>query len=571
MKQGLNKPIRIENIDPFFLEYLSDIGIKSEEEIEGFLFPQLSHLPDPFTMDHMTEASELVSEWIIKKRPVLLWGDYDVDGITGSSILFSFLQQVGCDVYSHIPDRVHEGYGVNKDKIEEFSTLFKERNCLLITVDCGMSNRDEVDFAHKEGFKVIVTDHHEPGDSVPSGCCILNGKKHNCSFQEHQLSGVGTVFFLLIAVRKKLVEKNFFLQKESIPNLKQFLALTALGTVADMVPMTRTNRILVKAGFEVLSMQYNNMKGINALLAAMDLENGVHCVDEISFKIAPVINAAGRIGDAKKAFELFTTDNAEMVDDIVNYLISLNEKRKDISKKDFELSLRNISTAEVEQDKCIVIFGKFNQGLTGIIASRLVEKFAVPAIVFAEIEGDNERLLKGSARSVDGVDILYLIDYASKFTLKFGGHQGAAGISMMKQHFEAFRLMVCDGIKNGFGRIPKKNKLRPYEISIDQAFSDTFLKCLSLLEPTGEGIPKPEFVDMNARVVYCKQVGQENEHLQMVFRGQLKNHRGVGFFQGHQFNIVNQGEKFTLVYTPYLNKFNKVESWQVMVSSITQQ
>lgn len=571
MRQLHNTGIIIDKIDPFFLKYLSDIGITTQQEIETFLCPQLSHLPDPFSMDQMNEAAELLSQWVIEKKPILIWGDYDVDGITGSAILFSFLQQVGADVSCHIPDRVTEGYGVNREKLAAFAADYKTRNGLLITVDCGMSNRNEIHFAREAGFTVIVTDHHEPGSLIPENCCILNGKKPGCAFNTHQLAGVGTAFFLLIATRKKLAEKKHFSSPADAPNLKQYLALTALGTVADMVPITRTNRVLIKAGFEVLSSPGSNMTGLKTLLAEMDLESGVHCADEISFKLAPVINAAGRIGDPQKAFELFTTNSPERAKELVDHLISLNNRRKSISKTDFDFALSSISVPEIEQAKCIITYGPFNQGLTGITASRLVEQFGLPAMVFAEVETENKKVLKGSCRSIDGIDILELIKYASKFTLKFGGHQGAAGITLEKQHFEAFKLMICDGIQTGVGRIPRKEQLRPYEIPIDHSFTEDFLQWLTLLEPTGEGVPKPEFIDTNATVVHSKLIGQENEHLQLVFRGQFKNHRGVGFHQGHQINLVNQGQPFTLTYTPYLNKYNKIESWQVMVNEIKQQ
>lgn len=566
----LSQPFSAQDIDQFFFQYLADIGLKTPEEVENFLFPQLSQLPDPFTMNQMEQAADKVSDWVINKRPFLIWGDYDVDGITGSAILFSFLKQLKNEVECHIPDRVTEGYGINTKRLGEFSLSYKEKRPLLITVDCGMSNYQEIEFAKEIGFEVIVTDHHEPGDLVPRDCLVINGKKHDCTFDTHQLSGVGTVFFLLVAVRKKLMEKNHFSPQEAIPNLKQFLALTALGTVADMMPITQTNRILIKAGFEVLSPPDKKMTGLHALLAALDLEKGVQSVDEIAFKIAPAINAAGRIGNPKKAFALLTTDDTEEAEKLAHELISLNERRKSIAKGDYDTAIGQISSYQAEQDKCVVIFGKFHQGLTGIIASKLVETFGLPAIVFSEIEAeDTETVLKGSCRSIDGLHILQLVQYAEKFTVKYGGHQGAAGVTMKKKNFEAFRLMIIDAIQSGIGRVAQKTKLKPYEISLDQAFSGNFLYGLRLLEPTGEGAPKPEFMDTDAKVVHCKQIGREKEHLQVVFRGFQKNHRGVGFYQGHLLDQVHQSEKFIVIYTPYLNKFNKAESWQVMVNSIS--
>lgn len=203
-----SKPINsLENIDPFFIHYLSNIGIKSNDDVMNFFFPQLSHLPDPFTMDQLDETAGLIVDWIIKKKPFLIWGDYDVDGITGSSILYLFLDYLDCNVICHIPDRVSEGYGLNNDTLERYAEDLSKKECLLITVDCGMSNKAEIKRATELGFTAIITDHHEPGDHVPENCYILNGKKEGSGFDSHNLSGVGTVFFLLIGLRKKLIEK----------------------------------------------------------------------------------------------------------------------------------------------------------------------------------------------------------------------------------------------------------------------------------------------------------------------------------------------------------------------------
>lgn len=556
-------------INDFVIRYLEDNGYETDEEIIDFLYPKLSNLPDPFNMHGMTEGVDFIIDCIEKRDKIIIWGDYDVDGITGTAILYDFLRNLGIEVSTFIPNRLTDGYGLNINSIDRLAANSTPDKSLIITVDCGISNQREVAYAHNLGFKVIITDHHELGAETPTNAVILNAKQGACSFDKHDLSGVGTVFFLLIALRARLKKKGVFENRQE-PNLKQYLALTALGTVADLVALTNTNRILIKAGFEVLSNNKCLSKGLSRLLRAVDLEEGVHSTEEISFKIAPLINAAGRLGKPEIALHLLLSNDNEEAQMLAETLIQLNVKRKQRCKKDLDISLTLISHQAVISDKCIIIFGDFHNGVVGITASKLVERFNVPAIVFSqETDSEGTAILKGSCRSINGVNILKALELSSEFTRGFGGHKAAAGVTVLKSDFTGFKLSLINTLKNNLADCKKDKAASPYRIGIDETFTQEFLNGLKLLEPTGEKCPKPVFIDETATVVQSKRIGKDKEHLQLIFRGRDKNHRGVGFNLADHDQRLRDSPTVSVEYTPHLNKFNKRESWQVMVSNLT--
>ncbi len=556
-------------VHAFVIKYLEDMGIKGERAVESHLFPLLADLPSPFEMKNMREIDEVIIEFIVNSREILIWGDYDVDGITGSAVLFNFIREVGGRPKCFIPNRLKDGYGLSKSGLDRLAKGQNPAETLLITVDCGISNAKEIAYAQNLGYTVIVTDHHQIIDeSFPKNCLVLNGEQAGCSFGSHKLAGVGTVFFLIASIRSVLNEKGYF--AESLPNLKKYLDLVAIGTVADLVPLTAVNRILVKAGFEVLASGSTSCPGIKTLLEVLELEKGVSTAEEVAFKISPAINAAGRMGKAELAFGLLTEQNQQECQKLADQLIKLNKLRKKICKEDLDKALEMLSRNLIAQENIIIIFGGFHNGTVGITASQLTEIYGCPAIVFSEEEGgeDGLKILKGSCRSVDGINIFKAISYGADLAISYGGHRGAAGISIRKGDFEKFKGIMLGVIQQGLAKCTKNGQVKQYVLPMDEVFQSLFLDSLKTLEPTGEILPKPLFIQNKVSLVQDKLVGSGGEHLQLVFRGTRRNYRGIGFRQGRQFADIRQAQTYSVKYTPYLNRFNKRESWQVLVSKI---
>ena len=558
------------NVSPFIITYLEGLGLTKESDLVDFLYPQLANLPSPFDMKNMEEASSFLANWIKEEKTVVIWGDYDADGVTGTALLVDFFRGIGVATSYYIPNRLTEGYGMNVAGIEEIAASSSPEKTLIITVDCGISNHGEIAKARELGFEVIVTDHHEiPGGGLPD-CLILNGKQNGCNFKGHHLAGVGVAFFLAVATRKKLQALSYFTSKNPVPNLKKYLSYVAIGTIADMVELKSANRTLVKAGFEALVDNDQLSKGFQLLLEENGMEDGIHSSDEVAFKIAPLINAAGRMGESSLVVELLVCSDYEKARKAINTIVQLNKKRKKICIEDLEYALTNCNTAMTEGGKPLVLMGAFHRGIIGITASRLVEKFGVPAIVFSE-ETDRvtgEAVLKGSCRSIEGVDILGGLVASSKYIEKFGGHKMAAGLTILKRNFANFKEVFSQDILTQYTKRTARRKAANIQASLDVVFEKKMLSSLALLEPHGAGNPKPIFEDSEAKVVHSKQVGSEGDHLKLVFRGRLKNHRGIGFGLGEKKSELFNQEATKVTYTPVLNKFNKVESWEVMVLDI---
>lgn len=557
-------------VSPFIVTHLEASGLAKESDFIDFLYPQLANLPSPFGMKNMEEVSSFLASWIKEQNAVVIWGDYDADGVTGTALLVEFLRSIGVSTSYYIPNRLTEGYGMNFAGIEEIATFTSPDNSLIITVDCGTSDHDEIARAKELGFEIIVTDHHEIPEKGLPDCQVLNGKQEGCDFKGHHLAGVGVAFFLAAAIRKKLQGLSYFTDKNPVPNLKKYLSYVAIGTIADMVELKSANRTLVKAGFEALVNNKQLSKGFQLLLEENGMEEGIHSSDEVAFKIAPLINAAGRMGESSLVVELFVCNDYRKAQVAINKIVQLNKKRKKVCQEDLEIALTNCSTESIEGGSPLVIAGGFHSGTVGITASRLVENFGVPAIVFSEEtdKATGETILKGSCRSIEGIDILGGLIASSKFIEKFGGHKMAAGLTILKRNFANFKEVFSQDILTQHAKRKVKRKAGNIQASLDMVFEKKMLSSLALLEPHGVGNPKPIFEDSEAKVVHKKQVGSEKDHLKLVFRGRLRNHRGIGFGLGEKNSKLFDQEVTKITYTPVLNKFNKVESWEVMVLDI---
>jgi len=549
--------------EPFKL-FLIKRGLADDQQLFRFLFPHLNDLPHPEKMANLPEAANLVADYVIKQKAILIWGDYDVDGTTGTALLVNFLREFGAQVSWHIPNRFSEGYGLNIDWFRQGEGAKFPRDFLLITVDCGISNKDQIALLKSFGATVIVTDHHRPPEDGLPDCLILNPSLPSCGFFGEQLAGAGVAFYLAAGIRKRLLPR--FPGKNL--QLKDYLAFVALGTIADVVELSKTNRILVRAGMEAL--RATNFPGLRELLISSGLGEGEVLSEDISYLLGPKINAAGRLGDSDIAVTLLTERNPQAAKKLANRLSTLNEQRKSVSGEIFEKIIARLSTAAIEQDRCIIIEEISHQGVAGIIASKLVELFHVPTLIFAK-KSDSANVIDyvGSARSPDGVDILMLLRGCKSFLKRCGGHEKAAGLTIESRDFlpfsKRFKQLAQEAWANRRARRPRTADI---ECSVESMLSEKYLAFFKNLEPFGPGNEAPVFRERQSCIIDAKTVGREMEHLQVNIRGKIGNFKGIGFGLGSRVDEIQKTPIRPMLYCPTINRYRGAISWQIRIIEI---
>lgn len=486
-------------------------GICEPHQAAAFLQPSLSHIRSPLLMKDVDRAVERILLAIRRGEKVLIFGDYDMDGITATAILFEFLACLDANVQYYIPNRLTEGYGLTTDYVEK--RAIPDGICLIITVDCGISSFDAVDAAHRAGIDVIITDHHEPSSLIPEAIAILNPKQPDCPSGFSWLAGVGVAFNLVLALRKRLRDDGFWASRGTPePNLKAACDLVALGTVADMVPLVEENRIYVKAGLEVLAS--NGRPGVKALMDVCNIPDRPLNARDVAFRLAPRVNAAGRLRHGSTALRLLTTSDMETAHAIAKALDQENTRRQKIENGILsEIVQRFEKNPELLEQRALVLDQKgWHEGVIGIVASRLVDRYYRPVVVIAVSDG----IGKGSARSPDGFDVYEGLKECAPYLEKFGGHKAAAGITLRAENIPAFR--------RDFARIVRQ-KTKPEDfvpkLVIDGEISESDVSGqladeLEALAPFGIGNPEPVFVLSEMDVLSARVVG--GRHLQMRLR-----------------------------------------------------
>jgi len=562
-----NKSIRFEDIPEALVKVLERRGVRGKNEVEGFLYPHLGNLPSPFLMKGMGEAVKCIVAALATNRNIVLWGDYDVDGTTGTALLISFFRSIGKEVHWHVPDRVTEGYGLNIEHLRNIGEEINDFNYLLITIDCGISNINEIVALQQWGATAIITDHHQISAAGLPPCIVINPNQKDCGFFGEDLAGVGVAFYLAAGVRSILREQGFF-QHQAEPNLKELLPLAALGSVADMVPLRKTNRVLVRAGLEVL--EKTEFPGLRSLLETSGMANGQISADDIGFQLGPKINAAGRLAHAELAVQLLICRNRVEAMTMARKLDKLNNLRKKTCDENLERALTLIDHFEVESRRCCIVHGAFHHGILGILASRLMDLLKVPTIVLSAIDlgSGNSNILKGSCRSTEHTDIINILHFCQDLLESYGGHRAAAGLSLRKANLQEFKNKFSS-VLNAFPVEKSTTGLTPEaEISIQEIFSSRYLDILSLSEPFGQGNERPVFVDKEATIIEARQVGSRKEHLQVSFRANGRPCKGIGFHLGDKIKIAREGRGCEVVYSLAPNRFNGSLQWQVLVLDI---
>ncbi len=467
------------NIPPVLGSLLVERGIDTFQKAKEYFRPSLDMLSDPFVMDGVSIGAKEICSSIDKKETIAVFGDYDVDGITSSALMKLALTNIGAEVENYLPNRFDGGYGLSIDSVEKIS---ESKAKLIITVDCGITAHKEVERANQLGLKTIITDHHEPDKELPDALCIIDPKIENSGYPYKELAGVGVAFKLIQAVYElKGIDKK---------KAYEYLDLVALGSIADIVPLTGENRILAKYGL----MQIKKTKniGIKLLLREANLLDKELKTNHVVFNMAPMINSAGRIGAPQKALNLFVTDDYKEANSIVRELKKDNDKRKEIDRRVTEDAIAMaIKTVDFENDYVIVLASKdWHSGVIGIAASRLVEKFYKPVVLIAL---DENGMGKGSARSVPNFHLYNALSECSDYFTSFGGHKYAAGLSIDINSIENFRREINSIAARQLKEYSLVPEVKPCGMFELNNITARIMRLLELMEPFGPGNSRPIF------------------------------------------------------------------------------
>ena len=548
LSKNLQKEIKVPKV-------ISDLlvlrGIKSFPEAKEFFRPQLNQLFDPFLMKDMEKAVNIIFEALENNMKIMIYGDYDVDGITSVAIIYLFFKKFDLEPLRYIPDRYKEGYGLSIDAIKKAK---QESVKVLIVADCGIKAIEQIELANSFGIRVIICDHHKPSTELPKADAILNPKQIDCEYPYKELCGCGIVFKLIQAVNHK--------KGKTIDELQEFIDLVAIAIAADIVPIDGENRILAYFGLEQINKAPR--KSIKPFLK--NINRNIN-ISDLAFRIGPRINAAGRIKHAKHALELLICNNDIDIEAKVRSIELLNSERKLIDEKTTKEAIDQIDTLSKPDEKATVVFRPdWNKGVIGIVASRLMEYYYRPTIVLTK----SENIYSGSARSVKGFDIYESISNCSSHLIQFGGHKYAAGLTLLPEKYNDFKKefnrVVSDNI------LP--NQLVPsFEYDLEVSLNELTLsvyRIINQMRPFGLANKQPLFFIKN-----CvdnggsKLVGIENNHLKIQFKDKSgKIMDGIGFKMGKHISKIKMKNQFSIIGHLQLNNFNGNSSLQIQIKAI---
>ena len=542
----------IENkykINKLLATILANRGITTKEDIRLFLNPTRDDFHDPFLITDMEKAVERIITAINKKEKITIYGDYDVDGITSITVLKSFLRDRGIEVDTYIPNRLDEGYGLNNSAIE----TIKNKGCeLMITVDCGISAIDEVNYANSLGIEVIVTDHHEAGNEIPKALAVIDNKRKDSKYPFRELAGVGVVFKLIQALSIKLNLK----EEEYL----KYLDIVCIGTISDIVPLIDENRVITKLGL-MLVRQTRNI-GLKAVLKF----SGYSKIDSntISFGVAPRLNACGRMGKADEALKLFLSKNVNEVIQLSKELNDFNRERQEKEKEIYENAIIQIEKENLNKRNTIVLKGKnWHHGVIGIVSSKITEKYFKPSIL---LSFEEDGIGKGSGRSIPGFDLHEALMQCLDVIEKFGGHAMAVGITVREEQFDEFRekfenIAISKHIEEILPIINIDAKINLNDINKEMVES------LKKLEPFGEGNKMPIFVFKNLKIDSIRALS-EGKHLKLTLKDNNTIVNAIGFNLGYMAEDYKIGDKIDVVGVLEINSFNNVENLQINIKDI---
>jgi len=542
------------NTSEIIAKVLANRGIESLKSSHDFFNPSNERLHDPFMMKNMDIAVDRISKNIQNQKPILIFGDYDVDGTTGASLLYLGLKDLNAIVEYYIPHREKEGYGLSTGGIDYAQSIGAD---LLITCDCGINAFKPVDDAADQGIDVIITDHHIPDKKLPNAYAVLNPKQKGCEYPFKGLCGCGVAFKLISALSEQSeIEQNLGLN---------YLDLVALATSADMVPILDENRVLVHCGLDQL--EESNSPGIHQLLVQTGLVGESLNVGKLVFGLAPKINAAGRMGDANRTVELLTTSDKNRAEELASILVRENKRRQLIQEDIVNDAIRQVyAQVDLENSKVVIVGSKgWHPGVIGIVASRIKDEFSRPAIVIAF---DEDGIGKGSARSIPKLDLYDALAYASKFLEGFGGHPMAAGLTVLEDRFENFKSLFLRNVN----KILSDDDLISV-ISIDgemelKDINPRFMRFLEKLGPFGPGNMRPKFMSRNLQVSGQPRLMGKGEHIRFIVSQNGRNYPAVGFKLSSHYEDLIRGVPIDLAYVVEVNEWQGQSNIQLNVRDI---
>ncbi len=536
-------------INKLLATILVNRNITEKKQIEQFLKPTRKDFHNPFEITDMEIAVERILKAVENKEKVTIYGDYDVDGITSITVLKSFLQDIGLETSTYIPNRLDEGYGLNRNAIE---TISKNGCNLMITVDCGISGIEEIEYANKLGIETIVTDHHEPGSELPNAIAVIDNKRKDNKYPFRELAGVGVVFKLIqaLAIKLGLKEESYL----------KYLDIVCIGTISDIVPLVDENRVIAKLGL-MLVQQTKNI-GLRSIINS----SGYNRIDSntISFGVAPRINACGRMGKAEEALKLFLSKNIIEVNELTKKLNNYNSLRQETEKGIFEEVIRKIEKENLNKNKAIIVGGKgWHHGVIGIVSSKITDMYFKPSILLGfEEDGTG----KGSGRSIPGFNLYDALMKCSDKIEKFGGHSMAVGITIkkdkLKEFIEKFEQIATEE------HIEEIMPIIQIDAKVDLSdINKETVESLKQLEPFGEGNKMPIFVFRNLKIDSIRALS-EGKHIKLTLKYNNNIINAIGFNIGYLANEYRIGDKIDIVGVLEINTFNGVDNLQINIKDI---
>ena len=539
------------SVNPILASLLVQRNIDTFKKAKEFFRPSLEDLHDPFLLKDMDRAVSRIEKAIIDNENILIYGDYDVDGTTSVSLVSSYLKTITNHIATYIPDRYDEGYGISYQGIDFASD---NNFSLIIALDCGIKAIEKVSYATQKNVDFIICDHHKPGDEIPKAYAVLNPKRVDCTYPYKELCGCGVGFKLVHALASR--------RGQTIGDIQQYLDLVATAIAADIVPITGENRILTYYGLEVINSNPRN--GIKAIIHQINKKNLT--ITDVVFIIAPRINAAGRIKHGNYAVELLTEMDFEVALDFATSIEKFNLERKELDKKITYEALQQIESAnEKEKFSTVVYSENWHKGVIGIVASRLIESFYRPTLVFTK----SGNKLAASARSVKGFDVYEALNECSEYLEQFGGHKYAAGLTLDPKNYSAFKNKFEEVVKASID----KNLLIP-EITIDlelelSEITPKFFRILQQMGPFGPQNMKPVFKTTSIRDNgYGKRVGSDKSHLKLsiIDGADQKTYNAIGFGLGNKIKSI-KGD-FDIAYSLDENEWKGNTSIQLLLKDL---
>ena len=539
------------NISPILSSMLIKRDIKTFDQAKTFFRPNFEMLHDPFLMKDMSIAVERIQKAVEKKESIMIFGDYDVDGTSSVALLSLYLESLGLCVTKYLPDRKNEGYGISINAIDN---ALKKKQKLIIALDCGIKAHKQVEYAKKKGIEFIICDHHNPEKNIPKALAVLNPKRKDCGYPYKELCGCGVGFKLVQAIESRHSNDN---------QIINYLDLVALAIAADVVPLTGENRVMAFIGLQIINS--NPKLGIHCLLKKNIKKE--YTISDLMYYVGPRINAAGRIKHASLALELLMCNEINSAEKLALEIEDLNTSRREIEKDITNQAIDQVENSSKKLNSIVVFDSDWNKGIIGIVASRLVDKYYKPSVVFCE---SSEGFLTASARSIKGLNLFSVISQCEEYIDQFGGHKYAAGLTIKKENLERFKKrfenIVSQKIDNN---VFEQKLLIESKINLSE-ITPKFFRVLKQFEPFGPGNKSPMFLSENLKINGKPlELGKEKEHIKLNLTQDNKiSYSSIGFWFSNKFNNLENKKNFSAVFNIDENNWKDRSSIQLKLKDL---